>query len=67
MLEPEVRVAYEAIPRIPRGRVAGQCLHVLNRENGGAAVIHKDVDCLAFLEFLGAAKAVILSRFLASA
>ncbi len=31
------------MPRIPRGQVAGQAYHVLNRGNGGAAVFHKDV------------------------
>ena len=40
------------MPRIPRGQVAGHAYHVLNRENGGTTVFHKEDDYSAFLDFL---------------
>ena len=58
-LPPDSRLAYpaHAMPRIPRGQVAGYAYHVLNRGNGGAAVFHKDGDYTAFLDLLATAKA----------
>ena len=44
------------MPRIPRGQVGGHAYHVLNRWNGGAAVLHKDGDYLRFLNVLATAK-----------
>ena len=38
--------------RIPRGQVAGQAYHVLNRGNSGATVSHQDNDYSAFLDLL---------------
>jgi len=45
------------MPRIPRGQVAGNAYHVLNRGNGGAVVFHKEGDYTAFLDLLAMAKA----------
>ena len=45
------------MPRIPRGQLAGQAYHVLNRGNGGAVVFHKESDYAACLALLETAKA----------
>ena len=37
------------MPRIPRGQLAGHAGPVLNLDNGGSVVFHKDTDCVAFL------------------
>ena len=44
------------MPRIHPGQLAGHADHVLNRDNGGAVVFHKDTDCVAFLALLQTAK-----------
>ena len=45
------------MPRIPRGQVAGQAYHILNRGNGGATVFHKEGGYIAFLDLLATANA----------
>jgi putative transposase len=45
-----------AMPRIPRGQMAGQVYHVINRGNGGTTIFHKDGDYRAFLNLLVIAK-----------
>lgn len=47
------------MPRIPRGQLAGHAGPVLNRDNGGAVVFHKDTDCVAFLALLQTAKSKV--------
>lgn len=44
------------MPRIPRGALAGQVLHILNRGNGRAAVFHQPSDYSAFVDLLAEAK-----------
>jgi hypothetical protein len=33
-------VPYDPMPRVPRGQIAGDAYHVLNRGNGGAVIFH---------------------------
>ena len=44
------------MPRIPRGQLAGQTYHVINRGNARATIFHKDGDYRAFLDLLDAAR-----------
>lgn len=46
-----------AMPRIPRGQVAGYAYHVINRGNSRAEVFHGSGDYKVFLELLASAKA----------
>lgn len=41
-----------AMPRNPRGSLAGYCYHVLNRGNGRRTIFHKNGDFAAFVQLL---------------